>query len=87
MWTQVRLLLQEQSDLDLHCLSKRLQIFQQTTKAYSFFGILSLRVDKCEFSVYTVRIFMKARTFAWLKQLINSFPNCKNLISFLEKMK
>ena len=25
------------TDLDLHCLSKRLQLFQQTTKAYDFF--------------------------------------------------
>ena len=59
MWTQIRLLLQEQSDLDLHCLSKRLQIFQETTKTYDFFVICALRVNTCEFSVYRVRIFMK----------------------------
>ena len=47
------------SDLDLHCLSKRLQIFQQTTKAYNFFVIFALKIDKCEFSVYAFRIFMK----------------------------
>ena len=75
MGAQIRLILQEQSDLDLHCLSKRLQIFQQTTKAYDFFVICALRVNKCEFSVYAVRIFMKARTLAGLKQLINFSPN------------
>ena len=32
----------EQSDLNLHCLSKMLQIFQQTTKAYNFFVICVL---------------------------------------------
>ena len=36
MWTNIRLLLKEQSDPELHCLLKRLQIFQQTTKAYDF---------------------------------------------------
>ena len=51
----------DQTDLDLHCLSKILQIFQQMTKAYTFLVICTLRVNKCEFSVYTntVRIFMK----------------------------
>ena len=53
---------EEQYDLDLHCLLKRLYIFQQTTKAYNFSVICALRVNKCgEFSVYTVRIFMKCR--------------------------
>ena len=42
----------EQSDLDLHCLSKRLQTFQQTTKEYDFFVICALRVDKCEQCIY-----------------------------------
>ena len=59
MRTQIRLLIQEQSDLDLHCLSKRLQIFQQATKAYDVFAICALNVNKCKFSVNTVRIFMK----------------------------
>ena len=36
---------QEKSDLALHCLSKRLQIFQQTTKANDFFVICALRVQ------------------------------------------
>ena len=59
MWTQIRLRLWEQSDQDLHCLSKRLQIFQQMTKAYNFFVICALRVNECEFSAYTARIFIK----------------------------
>ena len=49
----------EQSDLDLHILSKRLQIFQQTTKAYDFSVKCALIVNKCELNVYTVRIFIK----------------------------
>ena len=36
MWTKIGLLQQGQSDMDLHLLPKRLQIFQQTTKAYNF---------------------------------------------------
>ena len=56
MWTQIR---QEQSDLDLHCLSKRLQIFQQMPKANLFFMICPLRVNNCELSVYIVRIVKK----------------------------
>ena len=45
VWTQIRLLLQEKSDLYLHCLSKRLQTFQKTTKAYDFFVICLVRVQ------------------------------------------
>ena len=56
MWTQIRLLLQEQPDLDLDWLSKRLRIFQQTTKGILLFVIYALRVNK-EFNVYTVRVF------------------------------
>ena len=59
MWTQIRLLLQEQSDLGPHCLSMRLQIFQWATKTYDFLWSCALRVNKCEFWVHTVRIFMK----------------------------
>ena len=45
-------ILQEQSGLKLHGLSKRLQIFQQTTKAYDFFFVIcAFSVDRCEFSV------------------------------------
>ena len=75
MWTQIRLLLQEQSDLGSHCLSKRLQIW--VDKTYVTFVICALRVNKCEFSVYKVRISLNARTFARPKQLINSSPNYK----------
>ena len=46
MWTQIRLFLYEQSDLDLHLLTKGL------------FVICAFRVNKCEFSVYAVKIFM-----------------------------
>ena len=45
-------------DHDHHCLPKRLKIFQKTAKAYVFV-ICALRVNKCEFSVHTVRTFMK----------------------------
>ena len=34
----------DQSYMDLHCLPKRLKIFQQTTKAYDFFVICALRL-------------------------------------------
>ena len=57
MWTHIRLLLQEQSDLDLYCLSKATNISADDKSC--FFVTCALRVDKCEFSVYTVRIFMK----------------------------
>ena len=56
MWTQMRL----QSDLDLHCLSKRLQnISDRRQKQMTFVVIGTLRVNKCEFIVYMVMIFMK----------------------------
>ena len=47
-----------QSDLDLHCLLKRLQNVSADNKNIQLFVIWALRVNKCEFSVYTVRIFM-----------------------------
>ena len=65
MWTKIRLLLQEQSDLGPHCLSKRLQ--NESTKYIQLFMICALRVNKCEFSVYRVRIFMKC-THNWAAQ-------------------
>ena len=49
--------LQEQSDLGPRCLSMRLQIFKWTIKTYILL-LCALRVNNCEFSVYTVRIFM-----------------------------
>ena len=58
MRTHIRLLLQEHSDLGSHCLSMKLQIVWWATKTYSLL-LSALRVNKCEFSVYTVRIFMK----------------------------
>ena len=45
MWTQISVLLPEQSDLNLHYLSKRLQLFKQTTKAYDCFVICALSSD------------------------------------------
>ena len=58
MWTQIRLLLQEQSDPGPHSLSLRLQVYKWTSKT-NILWLCALRVNKCEFSVYTVRIFMK----------------------------
>ena len=48
----------DQSDLGPHCLSMRLQIFYWATKNIHFVT-MRLRVNRCEFSVYTVKIFMK----------------------------
>ena len=51
MWNQIRLLLQDQSNLGLHCLSKRLLIFkqfQQMTKADIFVVIGALRSTSVE---------------------------------------
>ena len=60
MLTQIRLILQEQSDLDLHCLSKGLQKYFCRRRKQSTVALIgALRVNKCEFSVYTVTIFMK----------------------------
>ena len=39
MWTQIRLLLQGRSDLDLRCLSKRLQNVSTDAKTYTFIGV------------------------------------------------
>ena len=39
--TQIRLLLEEESDLGPHCLSMKLQIFQWMTKTYNFFVIFA----------------------------------------------
>ena len=82
MWTQIRVLLQEQSDLGPPCLSIKLQIIQWTTKHTTF----------CDFALYwfinvssvSIRsgLSLNARAFARLKKLINILPNNKlNLIS------
>ena len=47
----------EANSVDLHCLSKRLQIFQR--KKHATFCDMCFKVNKCEFNVYTVTIFMK----------------------------
>ena len=53
MWNQIRMLL-------LHCLCKRLQkYFSRRQKHTTFFKIWALRVNECEFSVFSVMIFMK----------------------------
>ena len=49
VWTNFRLLL---SDLDLHCLLKRLQIVSADNKNIQLFVILALRVNTCEVSVW-----------------------------------
>ena len=51
MWTQVRLLLQGQSDLDLRCLLKRLQNISADAKTYAF-------ILRCALRVYLVRTFV-----------------------------
>ena len=62
MWNQIRLLLQEQSDLDLHWLFKRLQKIPVDDKDIRFvMHVCPLRFNKCEDSEYTVRIFMEYR--------------------------
>ena len=45
MWTLIRLLLQEQSDLGPHCLQKRLLNHKQMTKQTTVVVIGSLRVN------------------------------------------
>ena len=64
MWTQIRRLLQEPSDLGLHCLLKWLY----TTKADNLFCIGTLSVNKCN-----GQDFHKMRT-CLLEQLIYSLP-------------
>ena len=60
MWTQIRLLLLEQSDLDLHGLLKRLQNISVDNKHILFvIHVCALRLYKCEVTEYTVRIFME----------------------------
>ena len=49
----------EQSDLDLHCLLKRLQNVSEDNKNIQLFEICALRVNTCEISAYTVRTFVK----------------------------
>ena len=59
MWTQIRLLLDEQSALDLQCLFKRLQNISIDDKTYDCVVIYALRVNKCGISSLTDRAFMK----------------------------
>ena len=54
----VRLLIQFQSGLDLHCLSKRLQNISAGDKTRQLFFIV-LRVNESDIQIYTVTIFMK----------------------------
>ena len=77
------LLLQEQSDLGSYCLSMRLQIVKWTTKTYILL-LCAERVNKCEFSVYTVRIFYEmharlrgSKSLLTLYQILNKpdFPS------------
>ena len=59
MWTNIRLFIQEQPDLDLQCLLKRLQNKSADNKSIRLFVICALRVNTCEFNEYTLTIFMK----------------------------
>ena len=58
MWTQIRLLLGEQSALDLHCLF-RLHNISIDDKNIRCVVIYALRVNKCGFSALTDMTFMK----------------------------
>ena len=58
VWTQIRLLLLEQSELDLYCLLKKSQNVLADNKSIQLFVKCALRVDTCEVSVYKVRTFM-----------------------------
>ena len=55
---QIRLILQEQSDLDLHC-QKSFKKFLADNKVDDLCCIGTLRVDKCELSLYSVMLFVK----------------------------
>ena len=59
VWTQIRLLLGEQSALDLHCLFKRLHNISIDDRTYDCVVIYALRVNKCGFSALTDRVSMK----------------------------
>ena len=50
MWTQIRLLLYEQSDLGPHCLFMRLQNVSVDNKNLRIFVICALRVNTCAVS-------------------------------------
>ena len=66
MWTKIRLLLQEQSDLGLHCLLERLlKHFNRQQKQMIFVVIGVLRVKNRKYQKF-IRVFMKNRDF-WLK--------------------
>ena len=54
MWTETM------SGLDLYCLSKRLQIFQQTPKAYVCFVICAL---KCIFLTLNILLESENKNF------------------------
>ena len=63
----------EQSDLDLHCLSKRLHKNLCRRRQQTIFVVIGvLRLNKCEFSVLRSRFSLNACTLARLKKLINS---------------
>ena len=59
MWTQIKLLLGEQSALDLHCLFKRLHNISIDDKNIRLCcNIRFKRVNKCGFSALTDRAFV-----------------------------
>ena len=57
MWTQIRLLPQEQSDLDPNCLLKTSKHFSKQQKQTIFVCFGALSVDKCEFQFIYCRDF------------------------------
>ena len=69
MWTQIRLLLQEQSDLVPHCLSKMLisKTFQQMTKLMIFVVIGTFRIN---YSKTCLKWPLKKKSKNWFSRLI-----------------
>ena len=64
MWIQIRLLLQEQSDLDLHCLSKRLlNDFSRRQKRTTFVMIGALRLKDQICFIDCLLLLLRAENF------------------------
>ena len=79
MWIQIRLVLQEQSDLGPHCLSMRLQIFLRTTKNIHFVimrfkGICLSKALTCMiFFLYKQKLlFYQGDGYLWLYCCMNN---------------
>ena len=87
MWTQIRLLLGEQSALDLHYLFKRLHNISIDDKTYDCVVIYTLRDNKCVSSALSDRAFMKCTQACAAQAILKRLTNRQNSISFLEQLK